>query len=451
MNEEVAYTVEAVCKKLLAAGYIFHDTETDAWPACASLLCKNDVSLIVTPLPDVIGEVHMNVLSHFTSKHSGVIMVGTLPAGSPAIRNLFSRLGGRYVYINPQEKSYLRHVSWGLFTPAPRTLGESWCKSYASGEPTPAEAAVDVRTELHKHMASHAETSAFIDKVNQATGFRRPQVTWAMIIIFAAVYVIMALLYHTTQFTTAQLLKWGADQGQKIVDGEYWRLLTAGFVHANFMHIFFNCLGCYYFGSAVEQYQGRARLVGIFLFAVVTGNIAGLWMHPESVAIGASGGLFGLIGMMAAMTIRYYRQMPHMLRNALKKWIASILVYNLFFMIIPQVDISAHAGGFAGGFIMGLIAARPLGSKDRPSIATLAMAAILLILTANLGMKVIAGLPAKLKKAEPQLIINLTPEQIDYLRQNNSNGMIAPMPGKPGHFYVIKLHPEYAPSVKPKK
>lgn len=444
--------MEVVCKKLLAAGYIFHDSEVNSWPACASLLCKDDAAVIVTPLPDAIGEVHLDVLSHFTTKHNGVIMVGTQSVKSPEIANLFQRLKGRYVYINPVEKTCLRHVSWGLLTPAPRCLDESWCQAYVHGTLTPQEQAIDVKGELCNHMASHAETTAFIDKVNQATGFRRPQVTWAMIIIFAGIYALMAILYHRFDFTNDQLLRWGADLGQKVVDGEYWRIITSGFIHATFMHILFNCLGCYYFGMAVEQYQGRARLVGIFLFAVITGNIAGLWMHPGTVAVGASGGLFGLIGMMAAMTVRYYRQMPHMVRTALKKWIVTIILYNVIFTAMPDVDASAHVGGLIGGFLMGLIVARPLGSKARPSIATVAMAAILMILTVNIGAKVIAGIATKLKKSEPQLQFMLTPQELLDMRQHGWKDIrLAPVPGSPGKFYLVALHPEYNTTTQPKK
>src|SRR5438270_3087286 len=83
--------------------------------------------------------------------------------------------------------------------------------------------------------------------------------------------------------------------GPAVAHGDWWRLITAAFLHANLVHIGFNMLALWWFGAPVEQYLGRARFVGLYLVAGLAGS-AGALMQTHGVTVGASGAIFGILG-----------------------------------------------------------------------------------------------------------------------------------------------------------
>ncbi len=81
-----------------------------------------------------------------------------------------------------------------------------------------------------------------------------------------------------------------------MADGEWWRLVTSAFLHANLIHIAFNMLMLWWFGQALESALGRGRFVGVYLVSALAGSAGALLLSPDSYTLGASGAVFGILG-----------------------------------------------------------------------------------------------------------------------------------------------------------
>ena len=183
--------------------------------------------------------------------------------------------------------------------------------------------------------------------------------------------------------------------GPPVHQGEWWRIITSGFLHDyNYLpHILLNMLAMYWLGGQMEAFQGRWRLAAYFLFAVVTGNLLSLWWEPFRQCVGASGGIFGLLGAMGAMILRHRRDFPPAIWQSLKKALVSTLLINVMVSFVPQVAVSAHVGGLIGGFLLGLAISRSPTRPKAPSHAASAAAAILLGATVAFGSYAVGTIP----------------------------------------------------------
>ena len=139
-----------------------------------------------------------------------------------------------------------------------------------------------------------------------------------------------------------------------------WRLVTAIFLHASILHIFFNMWVLMDIGPQIEELYGSARFTFICVVTGVCGYLLSSFMGKYSV--GASGALLGLIGMMLAVTTGRRSIGMQMMRNQILRWLVYIVVWGFLF---PGVDNWAHLGGFVSGFVLGkLMADRPPASPE---------------------------------------------------------------------------------------
>ncbi len=150
----------------------------------------------------------------------------------------------------------------------------------------------------------------------------------------------------------------GAKFAPLIYAGQYWRLITAGFLHGGFLHIAMNSWVLFDLVGEVEQFYGTNRLIVAYIFSTFTGFLLSLLWKPGSPSLGASAACFGLIGIMLAMGLRR-RSDP--LAQAVRTFYGRWAIYALLFSFLPGfgIDIAAHVGGLAGGFLIGLIAGLP--------------------------------------------------------------------------------------------
>lgn len=151
-------------------------------------------------------------------------------------------------------------------------------------------------------------------------------------------------------------------------EGEWWRLLTAGFLHWGLMHILFNSWAMMDVAGNTEEIYGTPRMVAIYLGSTMTGFLASmLWLSrvPVATSAGASAGLFGLLGAMVAVGVLHKGSAEaSMLKSYYLRW----AVYAFLWSMLPffRADNAAHAGGFAGGFLIAL-AAGTKAPYQRPS------------------------------------------------------------------------------------
>jgi rhomboid protease GluP len=145
------------------------------------------------------------------------------------------------------------------------------------------------------------------------------------------------------------LAVFGAKIRNAILFGQWWRLVTAGFLHGGLLHIFMNSWVLFSVGAQVEETYGTARFLVLYFVSNVLGFLASTLFSP-ALSIGASAALFGLIGAMIAAGMRSNTSMGAAIKAQYTQWVIYMLVIGLlpFF----NVDTAAHIGGLAGGFAL---------------------------------------------------------------------------------------------------
>jgi membrane associated rhomboid family serine protease len=174
-------------------------------------------------------------------------------------------------------------------------------------------------------------------------------------------------------------------KGAVFADGEWWRIVTTGLMHGSLLHIFFNGMALYSLGRVIVALVSPPLLSFVFLFTVVTGSLASLYLGPAPASVGASGGILGCLGFLLVLTFKFRSVLPGFLQTNL---IQSTLVVAIFGALGASfIDNAAHAGGLAGGVLLGLIAwpwIRLAPTTVKPGVRILSLASIG-ILGAGLG------------------------------------------------------------------
>jgi rhomboid protease GluP len=181
------------------------------------------------------------------------------------------------------------------------------------------------------------------------------------------------------QFSPA-LFNLGAKYGPPIFYGhQYWRLVTAGFLHGGWLHILMNSWVLYDLGAQVEQVYGTPRFLTIYFAGTVGGFYLSAIQNPGIPSVGSSAGIMGLIGAMIAFGVANRSSVGRAIRNFYARWVVYIIVFGL----IPQfaVDNWAHIGGLAAGFVLGYVAGTPVRSSAARESLWRSLAAICVLLT----------------------------------------------------------------------
>lgn len=176
----------------------------------------------------------------------------------------------------------------------------------------------------------------------------KPWATWTILGINVAIYLIMNLWGMIVGAgTNTQLLLFGAKVNELIAMGQYWRLISANFLHIDVAHLFFNMLALYFYGPVTEMLFGRKKFVALYMLAGLLGSIASFAFNVSASA-GASGAIFGIIGAMF-----YFRKMrPDIFKRMFGARLFIILGINIFYGLSNSaIDNWGHFGGFVGGFL----------------------------------------------------------------------------------------------------
>jgi len=178
---------------------------------------------------------------------------------------------------------------------------------------------------------------------------RPPYVTYMILGINIAAWLIMnlaGLLFGWSM--NAQLIYFGAKVNALIVRGEYWRLITAMFLHIGVAHLFFNSYALYIYGPIVEKLYGKTKYILIYLISGLIGSIFSYALSPNPSA-GASGAIFGLMG-----ALLYFRkQKKGLFQRIFGPGLILIIGINLLYGFIqPGIDNWGHIGGLIGGYLI---------------------------------------------------------------------------------------------------
>ncbi len=150
-------------------------------------------------------------------------------------------------------------------------------------------------------------------------------------------------------FGGSRLFEEGALRGPDVADGDYWRLVSAGFLHAGFFHLLFNMFSLWILGTLLEPAIGQLRFALIFFVSLLAGSFGALLVDPNVFTVGASGGIFGLMG--AAVVVLRNRGINPM-ESGLGLWIGLNLLITF---TVSGISIGGHIGGLIGGALAALV------------------------------------------------------------------------------------------------
>ena len=160
------------------------------------------------------------------------------------------------------------------------------------------------------------------------------------------------------------LLRYGALNSVLVQNGEFWRLITAGFLHSGIFHLIFNMYALYIIGTQIENFAGKWKFLAIYFCSMLTASLMSCIINPNSVSVGASGAIFGLLGALVYFGYHYRLYLGSVLRNQ----IIPLILFNLLLgFMVSGIDNAAHLGGLIGGLLisMALGVQKREGKQDR--------------------------------------------------------------------------------------
>jgi membrane associated rhomboid family serine protease len=182
-------------------------------------------------------------------------------------------------------------------------------------------------------------------------------VTYILISLNVIAYLILAVLSQNL-FTIAvdPLVNMGAQVNFLVSDGQFWRIFTAMFLHLSILHIGLNMLSLFFIGTVVEVFYGKWRYLLIYLLSGIAGGVATYYFaSPDTVAVGASGAIFGVFGALGVFYVVNRRALGSYGTAAIGNWVFWLLLNLAFDFYDTGIAIQDHIGGIIAGIILGLI------------------------------------------------------------------------------------------------
>jgi membrane associated rhomboid family serine protease len=182
-----------------------------------------------------------------------------------------------------------------------------------------------------------------------------PFVTYAIIVICVAVFGIDAFLSQGASLTSGlgpigqeHLINAG-----EVASGEWWRIITSAFVHLGIIHLAFNMYVLYLYGPLVERLYGHVEYALIYLLCAAGGSILTILVDPEAYAAGASGAIFGLVGLLFVVSRRHHAVLGPQGRRMLAGTGGYLVFLLIFTFLVPGISWTGHLGGLAVGAVLG--------------------------------------------------------------------------------------------------
>lgn len=145
------------------------------------------------------------------------------------------------------------------------------------------------------------------------------------------------------------LLRFGALESTLLAHGEWWRLITPVFLHIGITHFLFNSFSLYLLGPQLEWLFGRWRFIILYLLTGVMGNLATVYLGTAGISAGASGAIYGLLGVYVYLFLFRRGSMDPDTGKGLLALVGINLVISI---ITPTINLTAHLGGLIAGFLL---------------------------------------------------------------------------------------------------
>src|SRR5688572_23475218 len=189
------------------------------------------------------------------------------------------------------------------------------------------------------------------------------------IIIAANVLVFVAMVATGANWLSPHgtiMLRWGADFWPATTSGQWWRLLTAAFLHFGVIHLAANMYALWSIGRFAERIFGSAAFAALYLLTALISSLVSVWWDPDAITAGASGAVFAVFGaVLSYLLIRKASFPRHALRSLIQGTVV-VIGFNVFWGLTQKgISNSAHLGGLVSGMILGAILASPMERERR--------------------------------------------------------------------------------------
>lgn len=193
--------------------------------------------------------------------------------------------------------------------------------------------------------------------------FKKYKITYSLILINILIYIIEVILSGSVfDIDIYTLLFMGAKYNPLIEDGEIYRLITSCFLHGGIIHLFFNMSSLKIIGEEVEWAYGRVKYIIIYILSALGGGLFSFIFNRNSVSVGASGAIFGLLGAMLLFGLLNKKKIG---KNYIKNIAETIGINIILGFTISVIDNSAHIGGLLFGFIAAFILFNIYGDNNK--------------------------------------------------------------------------------------
>ncbi len=205
-----------------------------------------------------------------------------------------------------------------------------------------------------------AKPDPFRDALRART--RWPVVTWLIVAANVLVFIAMG-----AGGDAATIVRWGGNIAPQTTSGDWWRLLTAAFVHAGFIALFVDLIGLTQIALLLERLVGHLALAAVFLSGAILQALINLTAHPLAVSVGASGGVLAVYGLLAAVLLRgMLRRSPFTIPLHVLRWFApAAAIFLLHALWVGDLTRPAGLVPLALGFVFGVVVARHV--DERPA------------------------------------------------------------------------------------
>ncbi|SEP66730.1 rhomboid protease GluP [Ignavigranum ruoffiae] len=186
---------------------------------------------------------------------------------------------------------------------------------------------------------------------------KKPIMTYLFLALNILVFLYMLVVYGTTTDARVLLLMGAKFNYLILVQGEWWRLITAAFIHIGLSHILFNGISLYFMGLELEPLLGSFKFSLVYLLAGLGGNLASFAFNPANISAGASTSIFGLFASFVALA--YIYPQSTWIRQRARNFIMLIALNIINGLLIPDIDNWGHIGGAIFGFLVTVVLLRP--------------------------------------------------------------------------------------------
>jgi membrane associated rhomboid family serine protease len=223
------------------------------------------------------------------------------------------------------------------------------------------------------HSGQPQGAARIVQKVQRNTSRNPGIVTTTLIAINVGIYFLQLAGGASVNGNSGWIFEHGALYGPLVAHGDWYRLLSAAFLHYGPIHLGMNMLALWWIGRPLENWLGPVRYLLLYLVSGLAGSAGALIANPTAVTVGASGAIFGILG--AAIVLE--RQQTYVLGGSA----LTLLIVNLAFTFaVPGISIGGHLGGAAGGALAILALSRlGKGSAAYSRIDVLSIASMLAI------------------------------------------------------------------------